>query len=205
MRATLCSLALRVADYPVKKVLYLSLSLLLTTLLIECKETNEFSPGASDARITGTWRLVERRYPVDSAYYLIDSVFVKGAYVVDSTFTNGHYVKDTVFVNDHYQRDSVKVSKSVDSVRTYSANPAQTLTFSADGKLSANGAEMSYYYPIKYFRVDSTSSDSLGINLFITTNRATVPFRQGVSFQGDILMLLPRCERPCYSKFIRVK
>ncbi|GAB4007413.1 hypothetical protein EXU85_33120 [Spirosoma sp. KCTC 42546] len=188
-----------------KKVLYLSLSLLLTTLLIECKETNEFSPGASDARITGTWRLTERRYPVDSAYYLFDSVFVKGAYVVDSTFTNGHYVKDTVFVKDHYQRDSILVSKSIDSTQKYSVNPAQTLTFSADGKLSANGAEMSYYYPIKYFRVDSTISDGLGINLFITTNRATVPFRQGVAFQGDVLTLLPRCDRLCYSKFVRVR
>ena len=188
-----------------KKVLYLSLALFLTTLLIECKETNEFSPGASDPRITGTWRLIERRYPVDSAYYLIDSVFVQGAYVFDSTLVNGQYVKDSVFVNDHYQRDSVKVSKSVDSTRTYSANPAQTLTFSADGKLSPSGAEMSYYNPIKYFRVDSTSSDGLGINLFITTNRATVPFRQGVAFQGDILMLLPRCDRYCFSKFVRVK
>lgn len=188
-----------------KKVLYLSLSLLLTTLLIECKETNEFSPGASDARITGTWRLIERRYPINKDSLVIDSFFVKEHYRIDSTFQNGQYIKDTILVKDGYQKDTLKITKSVDTTRTYSANPAQTLTFSVDGKLSTNGTEMSYYYPIKYFRVDSTSSDGLGINLFITTNRATVPFRQGVAFQGDVLMLLPRCDRPCFSKFIRVK
>ncbi|WP_227687005.1 hypothetical protein [Spirosoma arboris] len=116
---------------------------------------------------------------------------------------NGHYVKDTIPIQDYYQKDTIKITKSVDSIRTYTANQPQTLTFNTDGKLSANGADMSYYYPIKYFRVDSTIQDGLGINLYITTNRATVPFRQGVAFRGDTLMLLPRCER-CYSKFVRV-
>ncbi|WP_332368887.1 hypothetical protein [Spirosoma telluris] len=167
-----------------KNVLYLSLTLLLITLLIECKENTSFSPGASDPRIMGTWRLTERLYPVNVDSLVIDSVLVTGKYRIDSTFVNGHYVKDTVLVKDYYQKDTIKITKSVDSIKTYSANQQQTITFSADGQLSANGTDMSYYYPIKYFRVDSTSQDGLGINLFITTNRATVPFRQGVAFQG---------------------
>ena len=188
-----------------KKVLYLSLSLLLVTLLIACKETNNFSPGASDSRITGTWRIVERRYPVNKDSLLIDSVFVQQHYEIDSTFKNGQYVKDSVLVKDGYRKDTLKITKSVDSTRLYSASQPQTLTFEADGKLSANGSEMSYYFPIKYFRVDTTYPDSLFLSLYVTTNRANVFFQQGLKFKADTLLLLPRCERLCYSKFVRVK
>lgn len=175
------------------------------SLLINCEDTAEFSPGPADSRITGTWRLLERRYAIDSIYYRIDSVFVKGSFKIDSVLVNGSYKKDTVFTKDRFVKDSIKVTKSIDTTRRYAVVPAQTLTFGTDGKLSATGTEMTYYAPIRYFRVDSTSQDGLGINLFITTNRATVPFRQGVAFRGDTLLLLPRCERPCYSKFLRAR
>lgn len=188
------------------KGVYLSFVLLLTSLLINCKDTTaEFSPGLGDQRVTGTWRLVERLYPVDSVYLRIDSVFIKGRYKVDSTLVNGQYVKDSVFIKDRFVKDSIRVTKSIDSTRKYAVAPPQTITFGTDGKLSATGTEMTYYAPIRYFRVDSTIQGGLGINLFITTNRATVPFRLGVSFQADTLVFLPRCERPCYSKFVRVR
>ena len=204
MAETICSLALRTDNSSVKKVLYLSLVLFLTALLIECKENTDFSPGASDPRIAGTWQLIERRYPVDSAYYLKDTIVVQGAYMLDSTLVNGQYVKDSVFVPTHNVIDSIKVTKSVDSTRVYPTNPKQTLTFGTDGKLSANGTEMTYYSPIKYFRLDTTYRDSLFIDFFISTNRANVLFQQGLTVQGNTLMLLPRCDRLCYSKFVRV-
>ncbi len=189
-----------------KKIVYLSVALLLAGMLTQCQDnTAEFTPGASDPRIIGTWRLVERLYQSDSAYYRIDSVFVKGGYKVDSALINGIYVRDSVFVKDRYVRDSIRITKTIDVNRKYPVTPAQTITFAADGKLSANGSEMTYYAPIRYFRVDSTSQDSLGVNLYITTNRATVPFRQGVAFRADTLLLLPRCERACYSQFLRVR
>lgn len=188
-----------------KKVLYLSLSLILAALLIECKESNDFSPGAADSRIAGTWRLAERLYPVNVDSLLIDSVLVTGQYKLDSTLVNGQYVKDTVRIKDYYQKDTIKITRSVDRLGTYSSRLPQTLTFSADGKLSASGDSMSYYFPIKYFRVDTTYPDSLFLNLYITTNRANVSFQQGLKFKTDTLLLLPRCGRLCYSKFVRVK
>ena len=189
-----------------KKLVYLSVALLLAGILVRCQDnTAGFSPGVSDPRIIGTWRLVERLYQSDSAYYRIDSVFVKGGYKVDSALINGVYIRDSVFVKDRYVKDSIRVTKTIDTTQRYSTFSPQTITFSSDGKLSASGSEMTYYAPIKYFRVDSTSQDSLGINLYITTNRATVPFRQGVAFRADTLLLLPRCERYCYSLFVRTR
>ena len=183
-----------------KKVFSLAISLLLITLFMTCKENSaEFSPGAGDARIMGTWQLVERKFPVNLDSILIDSFLVKAHYEIDSV------TKDSVFRKDYYKKTTVKLTRSVDSTIRYPAAPSQTLTFSADGKLGANGSAMSYYYPIHYFRVDSTIQDGLGVNLYINTNRATVPFRISLRFQGDNLLLLPRCERDCYSKFVRVK
>lgn len=192
-----------------KNVFYATLFLLLASLLIDCKDNSSaFSPGAGDSRIAGTWRLVERRFPIDSVYLRIDSFFVKGGLRIDSMLVNGQYKRDTTITKDRYQTDSIRTSKSIDTTRRYAATSPQLLMFGADGKLSASGTEMSYYYPFRFFRVDSADVDgvrTLGIDLFITTNGATVPSRQGVAFQGDTLLFLPRCERPCYSKFVRVQ
>lgn len=182
--------------------------LLLQTLLA-CKDTDaSFSPGAGDSRITGTWRLVERRFQKDSAFSVLtevngtrpDSVLVKGS--------NPPEYKDTVIA----VRDTVFVRRDTSfyTTRRYPAAPPQTLTFGTDGQLSAEGTEMSYYYPIKYFRVDSTAGEGqspfLGVSLFISTNRANVAFRQGVAFRRDTLELLPRCETErCYLRFVRVR
>ncbi len=141
-----------------------------------CKDTNQgFSPGAGDSRIVGTWRLYERRFPKDSTYSVRRDTTV--------------VIRDTAYY----------------VTKRYPANLPQTLTFGRDGTLSANGSEMTYYYPIRYFRVDSTAQDSLGVNLFISTNRANVPFRQRVAFLRDTLLLEQRCSEHCYLKFVRMR
>ncbi len=156
----------------------LSLVLAIAGFVVGCKDANQaFSPGASDPRIVGNWRLYERRFPKDSTYSVRQ----------DTTII----IRDT----------SYYVTKR------YPATPLQTLTFGSDGNLSANGSEMTYYYPVRYFRVDSTFSDSLGVNLnlYITTNRANVPFQQKIKFSQDTLVLSQRCEKPCYLKFLRAR
>lgn len=205
------SLLFWTVSFLVKNVFYASIFLLLASLLIDCKDTSPgFSSGAGDPRIVGTWRLVERRFPIDSVYLRIDSFFVKGSTRIDSMLVNGQYKRDTIITKDGYKKDTIRASKSIDTTRRYAATPPQLLLFAADGKLSASGSEMTYYYPFGYFRVDSADVDgvrTLGINLFITTNGATVPSRQGVRFGRDTLTFLPRCDRPqrCYSKFVRAQ
>jgi len=141
-----------------------------------CKDANQgFSPGPGDARIVGTWRLYERRFPRDSTYSVRRDT-------ITTTRDTSYYV-----------------------TKRYPATPPQTLTFQPDGSLSASGTEMTYYYPIRHFRVDSTLQDSLGVNLYINTNHATIPLRQQVAFLNDTLMLKQRCDQPCYLKFLRVR
>lgn len=204
MAKALCSLALRTDTYPVKKTVYLSLALLLACLLIECKDTaTSFSPGPGDSRVTGTWRLIERYYFKDSTKSVLtlnqvtrhDTVSVGNPPVKKDSITNGI---DTVFV----RRDT-----SFYTTKQYATIPAQTLTFGTDGQLTPSGSEMTYYAPIKYYRVDTTYPDSLFVNFFINTNRATIPFKQRLVVQQDMLMLLTNCNQtlPCYSKFVRVK
>lgn len=199
-----CSLALRTDMYPVKKIVYLSLSLLLASLLIDCKDTaTNFSPGPGDSRVTGTWQLVERYYLKDSTKSVLTkvvvtrdtSILVGNPPVKKDTVINGI---DTVFV----RRDT-----SFYTTKRYATAPAQTLTFGTDGQLTPNGSEMTYYTSTKYYRVDTTYPDSLFINFFINTNRATIPVRQRLVVQQDVLMLLTNCNQtlPCYSKFVRVK
>ena len=162
------------------RILQSCLLLILTAFLAGCKSTNqEFSPGAGDSRIVGTWQLLERRFPRDSVYTVRQDTTI-------STRDTSFYV-----------------------TKRYPTIPPQTLTFSSDGKLSASGTELTYYYPIRYFRVDSTLRDSLGVklgvNLYITTNRANVPFQQRVEFLRDTLVLKQQCEQPCYLKFLRLQ
>lgn len=199
-----CSLALRTDSYAVKKTVYLSLTLLLSSLLIDCKDTaTRFAPGPGDSRITGTWQLVERYYLKDSTKSVLtinqvtrhDSVLVGNPPVKKDSVING---VDTIFV----RRDT-----SFYTTKRYPAVPAQTLTFGTDGQLTPSGSEMTYYTSIKYYRVDTTYPDSLFVNFFINTNGATISSRQRLVIQQDVLTLLTNCNQtlPCYSKFVRVK
>lgn len=188
-----------------KKVVYLSLTLLLASLLIQCKDTtSSFSPGTADERITGTWQLVERRFQKDSLQ-LIDKDTTVVVRDTSSVLINGVLVKrDTLISTRQVTRTTRNLT--IDTILRFPTTPPQTLTFNTDGKLSATGSQMTYYSPIKYFRIDKTRPDSLLVDFFISTNGATVPFRQGLSIQQDVLMLKPNCGGvPCYSKFTRVK
>ncbi|GAB4036609.1 hypothetical protein [Spirosoma jeollabukense] len=176
-----------------KKVLYLSLALFLASLLITCKEKNaDFSPGTVDSRLTGSWQLYERRFSKDSILY---------SYVQQKDSTRN---KDSIYV---VTIDTIRVSRDTSfyTTKRYPSAPPQTLTFGTDGTLSRNGTEMTYYAPIKYYRIDPTYPDNLFINFFISTNRANVPFLQGLEFKKDTLLLKPFCEQYCYSKFLRVR
>ncbi|MDB5239680.1 MAG: hypothetical protein JWP57_305 [Spirosoma sp.] len=154
----------------------LSLFLAIAWASSGCKDANQgFSPGPGDPRIVGTWRLYERRFPKDSTYSVR---------------------RDTITT---FRDTSYYVTKR------YPVTPSQTLTFLPDGSLSASGTEMTYYYPIRHFRVDSTFQDSLGVNLYINTNHANVPLRQRVAFLNDTLVLKQRCDQPCYLKLLRVR
>ncbi|MBD2754742.1 hypothetical protein IC230_17690 [Spirosoma sp. BT704] len=164
----------------------------LACLLVQCKSTNgEFSPGAGDSRITGTWQLLERRFSKDSTF----TIRVKRDSLAIAQDTSKNKL-DSIYI----RRDT-----SFYTTRRYSRTPPQILTFDVDGKLTGSGTEMTYYSPIKYYNVDKTYADSLLINFFISTNRANVPFQQGVEFRKDTLVLKPRCDQPCYSKLLRVR
>lgn len=168
------------------------LFLILAGLFSECKNnTVEFSPGAGDPRITGTWQLYERRFSKDSIY----TIRVKR----DSLAI----VRDTSKVKS----DSIYIRRDTSffTTKRYLSAPPQTLTFDTDGKLAGSGPEMTYYGPIKYYRVNKTYPDSLFVDFFISTNRANVPFQQGLEFRKDTLVLKPRCDQPCYSKLLRVR
>lgn len=161
-----------------------------------CKDTSPtFSPGAGDSRIVGTWQLHERRFPKDSTYRV-------PAYATrpDTVITN----QDTVYTT---RPDTLSVLRDTSFyvTRRYAGLRPQTLTFDSDGNLSTDGSEMTYYTPIRQFRVDSTVDEGLGINLFINTNGANVSFRQKVSFVRDTLILSQRCDQPCYLKLVRLR
>lgn len=162
-----------------KLILYWGV-LALAGYVIACNQAETtFSPGPADARIAGTWRLYERRFPKDSLYRVRIDTLVQ--------------TRDTLFF----------------TVRRYPASSMQTLTFGSDGKLSASGSEMTYYYPIQYFRLDSTFY-GLALNLFITTNRSTQAFRQTIRFRRDTLLVLPQCSQGLcdegyYLKFLRMR
>ncbi len=187
-----------------KNVVYLSLTLFLASLLITCKDrTANFSPGEADSRIAGTWQLVERRFQKDSVQ-IIDKDTIITRRDTSTVLVGGVPVKrDTLISTRQVTRTTRNLT--IDTVQRYPSTPLQTLTFDTDGKLTARGNQMTYYNPIRYFRVDKTYPDSLFVDFFISTNGATVPFRQGLDVQPDVLMLKPNCERPCYSKFVRVK
>lgn len=151
---------------------YLWLAIVGCWGLLACQsEAVTLHTGPADTRLVGTWRLLERQAWRDSVY--------------------------------SFKRDSITVTRDTSFIqrRTYSPSPAQTLTFAPDGTLSANGAEMSYYFPLHAFRLDATYPDSLFLNLYITTNRATTFSQQRLLFQHDTLVLRPDADT--FSKFLK--
>jgi hypothetical protein len=187
----------------VKKHFLTFLGLLLTTVLLECKDPiRNFSAGPGDSQIIGTWQMIERHYPKDSSKSILtvnrttrrDSVLlvIGGQSIKKDTLIT---VVDTVYI----RRDTTFYK-----TQYYSNIPSQTLSFDSEGKLKSNGNETTYYRPYTYYRVDRTYPDSLLIDLFIQTNGANYAVRQGLDFKLDTLVIKHRCEQPCYSKFLRV-
>ncbi len=157
----------------VRNQFILSVGLLLLSSLTGCNPLPAVSTGPADTRVAGTWRLIERQFRKDSLY----SVKI-------DTITQ---TRDTSFL----------------TVRRYPATPAQTITFNSDGTLTASGSEMSYYFPMQAFRVDTSYPDSLFMNFYITSNRATTFSRQPLRFRNDTMLLVPSNE--AYSRFLRVR
>ncbi|WP_144051809.1 hypothetical protein [Fibrisoma limi] len=154
--------------------------LVVAGFVIGCSSdpTASFSTGPGDPRVVGTWRLAERGFFQDSVYSIrVDTV----SYNRDTTF----YV-----------------------TRRYPTTNPQTLTFEADGKLTAEGNEVSYYRPISNYRVDPDAlrpdSDTLRLNLFISTNGANVRFQQALRVRQDSMLIIPPCNS-CYLKFVRAR
>lgn len=180
-----------------RKPAFLLIALLAATRIFTgCKDsTTAFSPGAGDSRIVGTWQLHERRFPKDSTYRV-------PAYSTrpDTIITN----RDTLYTT---RPDTLSVLRDTSFyvTRRYAGLRPQTLTFDSNGNLSTSGSEMTYYTPIRQFRVDSTFDEGLGVNLYINTNGANVSFRQKVSFVRDTLILSQRCDQPCYLKLLRIR
>ena len=154
--------------------------LIVAGFVIGCSSdpTASFSTGPGDPRVVGTWRLAERGFFQDSVYSIrVDTV----SYNRDTTF----YV-----------------------TRRYPTTNPQTLTFEPDGKLTAEGNEVSYYRPINKYRVDPDAlrpdSDTLRLNLFISTNGANVRFQQALRVRQDSMLIIPPCNS-CYLKFVRAR
>ncbi|AQG81336.1 hypothetical protein AWR27_19635 [Spirosoma montaniterrae] len=176
----------------------------MTGSLLACRDyTPAFTPGPDDPRLTGTWRLAERRFRKDSTFSVTDTNKIPrrdtGTIIRDGKAIRFDTVA-TIIETIRTPRDT-----SFDVLRRYPATPPQTLTFGADGRLTANGSEMTYFNPIRTFLLDRTFPDSLFINLYIATNGANVPSRMRLAFQRDTLTLLPGCETPCWLKFVRAQ
>lgn len=175
-----------------KSLLSLVLTLWLAGLLPACTNRNaDFLPGPTDARLTGTWQLYERRFSKDSSYTFRikrDSLSI---------------VQDT----SHIKSDSIYIRRDTTfyTTRRYSSAQPQTLSFDTDGKLTYAGTEMTYYAPYPHYRIDKTYPDSLLIDLVINTNSASIAVRQGLEFRQDTLLLKPRCDQPCYTKLLRAR
>lgn len=150
--------------------------ILLGLWLAACSNVFDLpSPGAGDARLTGTWRLYEQSYLRDSTYR------------TDSTFT-----RDTTYR----------------FVRRYNAVPPQTLTFGADGSVRASGTAMTYYFPVRYYRVDSSflcNAYYSNVHFYILTNRSFSGPQQRLTIRGDTLLLNAQCDSVTYLKLLRVR
>ncbi|GAB3953865.1 hypothetical protein GCM10028805_38450 [Spirosoma harenae] len=86
----------------------------------------------------------------------------------------------------------------VDKVPT---SPQQTLTFTADGKIQAQGDKLKSYQSYTQFSLDSTAN---GVHIrYAPTNNAT--YFERVTVRNDTLTLSPPCIEGCHSAFIRIK
>ena len=175
-----------------KPLLSLLLLLLLAGLFPACTNKKaDLPPGPTDARLTGTWQLYERRFSKDSTY----TIRIKRDSLAIAQDTS-RIKSDSIYL----RRDTTFYT-----TRRYPSAVPQTISLDTDGKLTHAGTEMTYYAPYQHYRLDKTYPDSLLIDLIIYTNGANIAVRQGLEFRQDTLVLKPRCDQPCYSKLLRLR
>lgn len=89
-------------------------------------------------------------------------------------------------------------------VTPIAAAPAQTLTFSADGRVTSAGEATSYYRNVKYYRLDSTTTTGLVIRLI--ANVQELPGEpQGLRIGRDTLVLIPYFSPTLQLAFVRMR
>lgn len=82
--------------------------------------------------------------------------------------------------------------------------PAQTLTFSADGRVTSVGEATSYYRDVKYYRVDSTTT--MGLIVRLIANVQELPGEpQGLRVGRDTLVLVPYFSPTLQLTFVRAR
>ena len=83
------------------------------------------------------------------------------------------------------------------------ATPAQTLTFSGDGRLTSAGAVTSYYRDVRYYRVDSSAT---GLEVRLIANVQELPGEpQGLRVGRDTLTLIPYFSPTLQLMFVRAQ
>lgn len=80
------------------------------------------------------------------------------------------------------------------------AKPEQTLTFTADGKLHAQGDGLKYYQSFSQFRLDT-----LNTAVRIHYSPSETNYSEGVYLKNDTLKLYQPCIEGCHSGFVRIK
>ena len=83
------------------------------------------------------------------------------------------------------------------------SQPAQTLTFTADGQMQAQGERLRGYQTFSTFRIDTVRTVAQ-IHYFPTSDSSSTYER--INLSGDTLTLSsPFCIEGCHSAFLRIK
>jgi hypothetical protein len=77
----------------------------------------------------------------------------------------------------------------------------QTITFTADGRISSVGKETEYYRSSHHYLVDSTDK---GLRIGFIISKQYSAFYQGLTIKKDTLIFIPDCQpSKCNSTFIK--
>ena len=89
---------------------------------------------------------------------------------------------------------------TVQVVEQVPATPAQSLHFTEDGRITAEGEKLIYYRSASYYRLDSAAGT---LRLTFVLDRLNGDYQQYLSIRNDSMTLLPPCEGECYLKLVR--
>lgn len=78
--------------------------------------------------------------------------------------------------------------------------PLQTLRFTDDGQIAAEGEKLVYYRSASYYRLDSAAGT---LRLTFVLDRLNGDYQQSLLIANDTMTLLPPCEGTCYLKLVR--